>query len=82
MANYKMWQSLGWCAQFVLGVIFNKDSDLTMKAIILLSLLVVGYIFLVILDKRVAKLDMKKGESAALLAGYTDPTTASVSSVC
>ena len=38
------------------------------------------YIFLVILDKKVAKLDMKKGESAALLAGYVDPTA--VSRVC
>lgn len=80
MANYKMWQSLGWCAQFAFGVFFSKASDITLKSIILLSLLVLGYIFLVILDKKVAKLDMKKGESAALLAGYVDPTA--VSRVC
>ena len=43
-----------------------------MKSCILLGLLVVGYIILVILDRRYAKLDMKKGESAALLAGTSN----------
>ena len=74
MANYKMWQSLGWCGQFVVGVFFSTAEYIPMKSSILLGLLVVSYIVLVILDRRYAKLDMKKGESAALLAG--EPTMA------
>ena len=71
MANYKMWQSLGWCAQFVIGAVWAANSYIYMKSIVLLVLLVVGYSFMVYLDKKVAKLDMKKGESAALLAGVS-----------
>ena len=74
MANYKMWQSLGWCGQFVVGVFFSTAEYIPMKSSILLGLLVVSYIVLVILDRRYVKLDMKKGESAALLAG--EPTMA------
>ena len=72
MANYKMWQSLGWCAQFALGAFFSEAKFMVMKSSLLLGLLVLGYIILVILDLRFAKLDMKKGESAALLAGNAD----------
>ena len=71
MANYKMWQSLGWCAQFVIGAVWAANKYIYMKSIVLLVLLVVGYLFVVYLDKKVAKLDMKKGESAALLAGVS-----------
>ena len=59
---------------FVVGVFFSTAEYIPMKSSILLGLLVVSYIVLVILDRRYAKLDMKKGESAALLAG--EPTMA------
>ncbi len=72
MANYKMWQSIGWCAQYAFGAFFSETKYVLMKSCILLGLLVVGYIILVILDRRYAKLDMKKGESAALLAGTSN----------
>ena len=71
MANYKMWQSIGWCVQFVIGAVWSANNYIYMKSIILACLLVVGYAFVVYLDKKVAKLDMKKGESAALLAGVS-----------
>lgn len=67
MANYKMWQSLGWCLQFAIGAFCSSASYMTMKSGILCGLLLLSYIFVVYLDKKVAKLDMKKGESAALL---------------
>ena len=72
MAKYKMWQSIGWCAQYAFGAFFSETKYVLMKSCILLGLLVVGYIILVILDRRYAKLDMKKGESAALLAGTSN----------
>lgn len=69
MANFKMWQSLGFCAQFVIGACLPEHKYFIIKTAIITTLLCVGYIFLVILDKTIGKLDMKKGESAALLAG-------------
>ena len=72
VANYKMWQSLGWCAQFSMGAFFSEAKYMVMKSSLLLGLLVQGYIILAILDLRFAKLDMKKGESASLLGGDVD----------
>ena len=69
MANFKMWQSLGFCAQFVIGACLPEHKYFIVKTVIITALLCVGYIFLVILDKTFGKLDMKKGESAALLSG-------------
>ena len=71
MANYKMWQSLGWCAQFVIGAVWAANKYIYMKSIVLRVLLEVGYLFVVYLDKKGAKVVMQKGESAALLAGVS-----------
>ena len=83
MANFKMWQSLGFCAQFVIGAFLPDHKYFILKTAIITGLLCVGYTFLVILDKTFGKLDMKKGESAALLSGVTtNQTYKVVSYVC
>ena len=69
MANLKMWQSLGNCVQFVLGVILTGENNMVIKSIILAACLSVGYLCLLILDFKVCKLDRVKGESQLLLAG-------------
>ena len=69
MANLKMWQSLGNCVQFVLGVLLTGDNNMVVKSTILAVCLTIGYLCLVILDYKVCKLDRVKGESQLLLAG-------------
>lgn len=69
MANLKMWQSLGNCIQFALGVFIKSENHMVIKSIILASALTVGYVCLVILDLYIHKIDMVKGESRILLSG-------------
>ena len=69
MANLKMWQSLGNCVQFVLGVLLTGENNMVLKSIVLAVCLTFGYLCLVILDFKVCKLDRVKGESQLLLAG-------------
>ena len=69
MANLKMWQSLGNCIQFGLGVFLKQSNHMAIKSIILASVLTVGYLCLVILDCKIHKIDMVKGESRILLYG-------------
>lgn len=68
IANLKMWQSLGNVVQFVIGVFLKMENRAVIKSIILLVVLTVGYICLLILDYRVQRIDMKKGESSLLLS--------------
>lgn len=63
-----MWQSLGNVVQFVIGVFLKMENRAVIKSIILLAVLTVGYICLLILDYRVQRIDMKKGESSLLLS--------------
>lgn len=67
-----MWQSLGNVVQFVIGVFLKMENRAVIKSIILLVVLTVGYICLLILDYRVQRIDMKKGESSLLLSGIVD----------
>ena len=68
MANLKMWQSLGNVIQFGIGLCFEKGKGIMFKTWNLLTMLIIGYICLVILDFKIQKIDMKKGESALLLS--------------
>ena len=68
IANLKMWQSLGNVVQFVIGVFLKMENRAVIKSLILLAVLTVGYICLLILDYRVQRIDMKKGESSLLLS--------------
>lgn len=68
MANLKMWQSLGNVIQFGIGLCFEKGKGIMFKTWNLLIVLIIGYICLVILDFKIQKIDMKKGESALLLS--------------
>lgn len=63
-----MWQSLGNVVQFVIGVFLKMENRAVIKSLILLVVLTVGYICLLILDYRVQRIDMKKGESSLLLS--------------
>lgn len=67
-----MWQSLGNVVQFVIGVFLKMENRAVIKSIILLVVLTVGYMCLLILDYRVQRIDMKKGESSLLLSGIVD----------
>ena len=69
MANLKMWQALGNCVQFVLGVVLTGENNMVVKSFLLAVCLTIGYLCLVILDYKVCKLDRVKGESQLLLAG-------------
>lgn len=66
-----MWQSLGNVIQFIIGVTLKMEKKVVYKSIILLSMLIIGYLCLVFLDRNVHKIDMKKGESSLLLSGIT-----------
>ena len=55
MANLKMWQSLGNCVQFVLGVLLTGENNMVLKSIVLAVCLTLGYLCLVILDFKVCK---------------------------
>lgn len=68
MANLKMWQSIGNVIQFGIGLCFEKGKGIFFKSSCLLSVLIIGYICLVILDFKIQKIDMKKGESSLLLS--------------
>lgn len=68
MANLKMWQSIGNVIQFGIGLCFEKGKGLFFKTYLLLAILIFGYICLVILDFKIQKIDMKKGESYLLLS--------------
>lgn len=68
MANLKMWQSIGNVIQFGVGLCFEKGQGLYFKTTMLLGVLLFGYVCLVILDFKIQKIDMKKGESSLLLS--------------
>jgi len=57
MANLKMWQSLGFAVEFLIGVFV---SDITIKLIVLVSLQVLSFLILIYLDRFVAKFDREK----------------------
>ena len=71
MANLKMFQSIGNVIQFGVGLCFEKGEGIMFKTIMLLSVLLFGYLCLVILDFKIQKIDMKKGESSLLLSAIT-----------
>ena len=68
IANLKMWQSIGDVIQFVIGIFLKSQSRAIAKSLILLIVLIIGYVCLLILDYKVQKIDMKKGESSLLLS--------------
>lgn len=75
MANMKMWQSLGFAAQFAIGVAFSGYDDVLdffwLKVAILLTLLVLSYVCVVIVGARhpvddVTKEDKSEAESSLI----------------
>lgn len=63
-----MWQSIGDVIQFVIGIFLKSQNRAIVKSLILLIVLIIGYMCLLILDYKVQKIDMKKGESSLLLS--------------
>jgi len=50
MANTKMWQSLGYATQFVIGVLLREYA--TVRVVLLLVLLIVSIVSVMVLDRR------------------------------
>lgn len=57
VSNYKMWQSLGFTCQFVIGIFLKNANQFWIKSLILVVLQFVSAIFLFYLHYKVASLD-------------------------
>ncbi|KAK8795522.1 hypothetical protein WA158_000179 [Blastocystis sp. Blastoise] len=57
MANYKMWQSLGFCIQFVIGACLSSYTYFWIKTIVIVVGLILGYAAYIYLDLRVSPID-------------------------